>query len=67
MLSNYTSATEAMRAAFNTNFMSEMIAQGAQVTDFFKANDNGTYDIDVGALKSFLDSIGFEYDEAAMS
>ena len=63
MLQNYTNASEAMRAAFINNFYQ----YGAAATDIFKANDNGTYDIDVAELKSFLDSIGFEYDEAAMA
>jgi len=65
MLQNYTNATEAMKAAFITNFDPSIYTYN--INKLFKANDNGTYDIDVGALKSFLDSIGFEYDEAAMS
>ena len=65
MLQNYANATEAMKAAFITNFDPSIYTYN--INKLFKANDNGTYDVDVAALKSFLDSIGFEYDEAAMS
>ena len=63
MLQNYNNVSEAMRAAFINNFYQ----YGIKASDFLTKNDNGTYDVNVGALKSFLDSIGFEYDEAAMS